>query len=195
MDAIKNSIDFYLEELKKWNRKINLVSDKDIPFLHERHYLDSISILDSIAPNSKLMDLGSGNGFPSIPISIHRPDVLVWAVEIRKKRAIFLESVSKALSLKNYFVINDSLENCYSSHHSCFDVVTSRAFKDISIAFEKAQFFLKNNGVFIYFNSLYNIELDDFFSSNKKVIHTVNNIVYNLPDAKIRSFLTITIKK
>ena len=195
MDGIKSRITAYLDELRKWNKKINLISEKDLPDVEDRHYQDSIAVLELIPPNAHLLDMGSGNGFPSIPIAIHRPDVSVVAVEIKKKKALFLENVSRRLNLNNYALMNISIDDHQPHMEAAFDVVTSRAFKDLATILEKAYYFSRNNAHVLYYNSLSNNQIDHIKPSLKKVIHNVNNLVYNLKNGETRSIIDITLNK
>jgi 16S rRNA (guanine527-N7)-methyltransferase len=90
----------YLAVLDLWRRRTNLTGPLSAPALVD-HALESALALDWIAPGASLADVGSGAGFPGIPIAILRPDVSVVPVEPRKKRREFLDHVSRALGLAN----------------------------------------------------------------------------------------------
>ncbi len=195
MIDIKSQIKIYLDEIIKWNKKINLVSFNDLENIYNRHYLDSISILNNIPENSRLLDMGSGNGFPSIPIAIHRPDVDVFSIEIKRKKAFFLENIKNKINLNNLTILNISIDDNPYNFISFFDVITSRAFRDINLSIEKAFFYIKNNGKLIYFNSFNNNVLHCISRQNEKVIHNVNNIVYKLENGNFRSISEIFFNK
>jgi 16S rRNA (guanine527-N7)-methyltransferase len=108
----------YQKELSRWNRKINLISRKsDSPQHIFRHILDSLLIFNAIKVplGTKMLDLGSGAGFPGIPIKILRDDISLTFIESKKKKAFFLEEMLKTLKLKNTKVVCARAEDLASS--------------------------------------------------------------------------------
>lgn len=86
-----------------WNAKINVISRKDIDNLYEHHVLHSLGIAEIISfkPGTKIMDLGTGGGFPGIPLAIMFPEVQFLLVDSVRKKLIVCEEVIKAIGLKN----------------------------------------------------------------------------------------------
>ncbi|TAN63053.1 16S rRNA (guanine(527)-N(7))-methyltransferase RsmG [bacterium] len=129
----------YLNELKTWNKTINLTSvinEKDIVI---RHFLDSLTILpiiikaDSVKP-VKLLDIGSGAGFPGIPLKIACPRLDVTLVESRKKKVYFMRHIIRSLGLGMAIKALDERaegNEFISAHTGSFDIVTSRAFSSL----------------------------------------------------------------
>jgi 16S rRNA (guanine(527)-N(7))-methyltransferase RsmG len=103
-----------LEELYgNWNKSINVISRKDIDNLYERHVLHSLAIAKFISfkPGTKVADLGTGGGFPGVPLAILFPDVSFLLVDSIGKKVKVVEEVSKQLGLANVKVKNQRIEN------------------------------------------------------------------------------------
>lgn len=126
----------YLEEMQKWNERINLTAITNPMEVVERHFLDSLSLLPVISDinvlkNSKnvsretFLDVGTGAGLPGIPVKIALPEVHVTLVEPIKKRVDFLKQVIRRLGLEGISVLHKGLEEGGSVGR--YDVVTSRA--------------------------------------------------------------------
>ncbi len=111
LTALKQ-FNFYYQELLAWNKKINLISRHDEKRIVTRHFLESLGILKAIhfPPHSRVLDLGSGAGLPGIPVAIVRPDIHILLIEAKKKKAEFLEQISRKLSLENVQVIDKRVE-------------------------------------------------------------------------------------
>ncbi len=130
----------YLIELRKWNQRINLVSSNDIPNL-EIHLLDSI-VLSPLLSCFDVLDIGSGSGFPAIPLAILLPDIKFVLIESRAKKCSFLTHIKLLLNLNNVEVINKRIE----SYKGNFQCITARAFQPLSILLSTSFPFLEKSG-------------------------------------------------
>lgn len=146
-----NSLFVYLAELRKWNQKINLTAIRDERDTIIKHVLDSLSYLKGFNPASglRLLDMGSGAGFPALVIRIARPEIAITLVESVKKKASFLRHIIRTLKLENVAVIDKRTEELPESHLSSYDVVTARAFADMSAAVFAGARFLRKEGLMV----------------------------------------------
>jgi len=123
----------YLEQLKIWNRSINLTSITDDAEIVIKHFLDSIAGLaaEEVPIGSRLLDVGTGAGFPGIPLKIARNDLNVTLVEPVQKKVSFLYSLIGRLQLKDVRVFYGTFENfCRSFGDELkFGYITTRALK------------------------------------------------------------------
>ena len=143
-----NSAFVHLTELKKWNRKINLTAIRDERDMVIKHVLDSLSFMKGFAPapGLRLLDMGSGAGFPAIPIKLAQPDIAVTLVESVKKKASFLRHVVRTLRLTGIEVQDIRTSELPGSYHGAYDLVTARAFADMNAACAAGLPFLKAGG-------------------------------------------------
>ncbi|WP_169788858.1 16S rRNA (guanine(527)-N(7))-methyltransferase RsmG [Vulgatibacter incomptus] len=119
----------FVTELLKWNRKINLTAIEDPAAVAELHVLDSLAIGRHVPDGAKLLDVGTGGGFPGIPLAIVRPDVECLLVDRTEKKVLFLKTVIARLGLRNARAAHLRIEGDPASEGIApSDVVVSRAF-------------------------------------------------------------------
>jgi len=142
----------YHRELLLWNRRINLVSTSSSREIVVRHFLDSLTPVPWISrPDGLLIDLGSGAGFPGIPLRIALPGLRLWLVESSRKKTSFLSHLVRTLRLEEVTVVRERIE-ALIGQKACagrFDTVLSRAAFKLSELVRMASFFLAPGGLLI----------------------------------------------
>ncbi|MEE9281018.1 MAG: 16S rRNA (guanine(527)-N(7))-methyltransferase RsmG [Myxococcota bacterium] len=134
----------YLKELRRWGATTNLVGSTDSEALG-RHVADSVAAAAGLASGARVVDLGSGAGFPGIPLALSRPDLRVTLVEIRERRISFLRHVVRTLSIENVRVERARIE---SSPPELYDYALLRAVAPPSRAAELARPWVRPGGEF-----------------------------------------------
>jgi 16S rRNA (guanine527-N7)-methyltransferase len=139
-EQIESQLNSYLDLLVKWNRKINLTSEKTPSEILYRHIFDSLQYARVISLSDQVMDIGSGAGFPGVPLKIVYPHLNLTLVESQRKRCSFLEAVVSNLNLQDTRVINERAEKV--TPVPIVDVVILRAVSDIKSCLDLAVRFL-----------------------------------------------------
>lgn len=142
----------YAELLVEWNEKINLTAITDEEGIVIKHFLDSISIMPSISAETKcLIDVGTGAGFPGIPIKIVKDKIKVTLLDSLEKRVKFLDEVSQRLGLKDIYSVHGRAEDFGSDkkYREQFDIATARAVASLPVLLEYCLPFVKVGGLFI----------------------------------------------
>lgn len=140
--------ELYLE----WNEKINVISRKDMDALYEKHVLHSLGIakIMQFSEGTKVLDIGTGGGFPGIPLAILFPETHFTLVDSIGKKITVVNAVAESLGLKNVVTFHERAENIKGKFH----FVVSRAVTQMPVflrwlrgKFEKEQINTKHNGV------------------------------------------------
>lgn len=141
----------------KWNQKHNLISKSDEEIIWERHILDSLTMkqfLKTNNPSLKILDMGSGMGFPLIPNSITSPAHEFHSIEPREKRVRILRQLKRELKINNLHLNTGKAEDYVSREtQEKFDVVSCRALGNLQEDWKRAEVFLKPGGKFITFKT------------------------------------------
>ncbi len=128
---------------KEWNEKINVISRKDIDSLYEKHVLHSLSIAAAfeLTPAMQVMDLGSGGGFPGLPLAIFFPDIHFHLVDSIAKKLKVIEAIKEHLGIKNITTQHARAEDIKDKK---FDLVVSRAVAPLKNLWQWSRPLLKN---------------------------------------------------
>jgi len=135
----------YLQLLHKWNKAYNLTAIRDPEQMLSLHLLDSLSIIPFVS-GENIIDVGTGPGFPGIPLAIFYPERKFTLMDSNGKKTRFLFQVKNELGLENVTEIQSRVEAYQPTQQ--FDAITSRAFTSLSDMVDKTSHLLKNNGRF-----------------------------------------------
>jgi 16S rRNA (guanine527-N7)-methyltransferase len=131
LDAgVRQRLQEHLDLVAKWNRVHNLTAVREPAQMVVLHTLDSLSLLPHMGSARSLADIGTGGGFPGIPIAIARPDLEITLVDSSHKKCAFLEQAKAELGLANVSVMCERVEQWKPVAR--FDAVVSRAFAELS---------------------------------------------------------------
>jgi len=148
-------------ELMKWNQKTNLTAITDPFEVAVKHFLDSIVPVKIIPLNASLLDIGSGGGFPGIPLKICLPSLSVTLIDASRKKVSFLKHIIRILELKNIDALHIRAEDFADKPDvaKTFNVIISRALSSMTSFAMTALPFLKKEGVIIAMRG--NVSIDD----------------------------------
>jgi len=138
----------YMQLLLEWNKKINLTAITDENEIILKHFVDSLTVLKYIGANDKIIDVGTGAGFPGIPIAIMMPNVKITLLDSLNKRINFLNEVIKELDLKNVETIHSRSEDCGKDmlFREKYNIALARAVANLSTLSEYLLPFVKIKG-------------------------------------------------
>jgi len=139
-DVQMDQLCFHALELMKFNTTMNLTAVRDPLKVAVHHYLDSLAACCLPPPESRLLDIGSGGGFPGIPLKVMRPDLTVTLIDSSRKKVTFLKHAIRTLQLKQMDARHVRAQELVNTGDSvrAFDVVISRALTSVKHFFEMA---------------------------------------------------------
>jgi 16S rRNA (guanine527-N7)-methyltransferase len=144
--------DVYKNELLQWNAKTNLISENSSREIITRHFLDSLTALQFIEkPDARMIDVGSGAGFPGITLKLALPNLEIYLLEANRKKVSFLKHIIRLLNLSPAVVLHDRVEHIIKTHSwkEKFDIVISRATFKLSELLPLSEYFLIHGGKLI----------------------------------------------
>ena len=191
----------YYELLIEWNQVMNLTAITDFDEICKKHFIDSLSLVKAydMSTSLSLIDIGTGAGFPGIPLKIAFPNLKITLLDSLNKRVVFLQTVIENLKLGNIEVIHGRAED-YAKEEKFreqYDLCVSRAVANLSILSEYCIPYVKTGGCFISYKSE---KLTEEIKEASKAIDVLggrieNRIEFEIPGSDIYRNLLIVYKE
>ncbi len=187
----------YMIEILEWNNKVNLTSITDERMFIVKHFIDSLTINGFIQDKETIIDIGTGAGFPGIPLKIVNEDKKITVVDSINKKLNVIRSINNKMNLKNLDIIHSRAEDLArrKEFRENFDVVTTRAVSNFSTIIEYMLPFLKVSGIAICMKGP---NYEDELRNGKKAINILGGKLVDIKKINVDNELTrniILIKK
>lgn len=200
-DRQKDQFDRYYEMLVEWNSVMNLTGITDYDEVNLKHFTDSLTLVRNIDMDSisSLIDIGTGAGFPGMPVKIAFPHIKVVLLDSLNKRIKFLNAVIEELELENVKTLHGRAEDYAKKeeYREKFDICTSRAVANLSTLSEYCIPFIKTGGRFVSYKSA---ESGEEIEESKKAIEILGGKIvktdkFLLANTDIRRALVVIRKE
>lgn len=181
-ETMLNQFEEYKNLLQEWSKKMNLTSITEDTEVYIKHFYDSLVLEKYLDKNLHLADVGTGAGFPGVPLKIAREDLIVDLIEPTTKRCTFLTQVVNDLKLENVNIINKRSEDL-TDKLATYDAITSRAVASLNILLELSIPLLKVGGkMYALKGSSFDEEIKEATNAFKELKCQVTNIYeFDLP--------------
>lgn len=194
----KQQFNKYYELLTEWNKVINLTGITEYDEVNEKHFVDSLAIVKAVDMNgvSSVIDIGTGAGFPGIPLKIAFPQLHVVLLDSLNKRIKFLDAVIEELGLEDIITLHGRAEDYArkEEYREKFDLCVSRAVANLATLSEYCIPYIRVGGIFISYKSG---NIEDELNASKKAVNVLggsleDTVKFQLPGTEIgRSFVKV----
>lgn len=185
----------YSELLLFYNQKFNLTAITDETEIIIKHFIDSVSGAKFLPENANVIDIGSGAGFPAVPLKIMRPDLKITALDSLNKRVEFIKTVIKELNLESIESVHLRAEEAGSGERrETYDIAVARAVAPLGVLCEYALPLIKVGGIFVAYKGKTG-ETEEIESAQNAVKLTGGRLLdvnkFMLPDGSERNLVII----
>ena len=181
-EHLRGRLAAHLELIEKWNRVHNLTAVRDTAQMVVLHLLDSLTLLPHLGNARTVIDVGSGPGFPGIPLAIARPELSITLLDSSHKKCAFLEQARSELGLANITVVCERVQQ-YQPEQG-FDAVVSRAFAELSDFVVQSQHWAAPGGRLLAMKGVYPFEEIARVPTSHRVAQVVELAVPSLEEKR-----------
>lgn len=185
----------YMKELLEWNEKINLTSIKDEKEFIVKHFIDSLTVAELFKGKKRIIDIGTGAGFPGIPLKLYNNELNVTLVDSVNKKVMVLKDIINKLNLDNIEAIHTRAEDLAqeNNYREGFDIATSRAVSNLTTLVEYLLPFVKVGGCVVALKGPnYDVEVNDARKAIELLGGKVEKVIsMNLDDEMERNIVII----
>ncbi len=177
--------DKYINLFKNYNRFVNLISRKETDYVFEKHIYDSLAVnlfFNKYQTGNKIIDVGTGGGFPSLPMAICYKDKNITAIDSVGKKINFIKITKEKLKLDNINPLCIRVEDLEQKYRSYYDVGVSRAMAELRIILEYTIPYIKPGGYFVAYKS---IKSDEEINSASDALKKLNSVVVDTLEYKL----------
>lgn len=191
-ESLCNKLDIYAQCLVEWNAKINLTAITQPEEIENKHFIDSLLLAQQPEIAGKLVDVGSGAGFPGMIAKLYKPDLEVTLMEPTGKRVRFLEELAQRLSVPVHLVKERAEEAARKQWRESFDVATARAVAALPVLCEYCLPLVKVGGYFVAMKG----EATEEIKAAERALNRLGGKYvamreFTLPDGSARSLVVI----
>ena len=183
-DKQKEQFYRYMEILIEWNKVMNLTRITEPTEIISKHFIDSLMVYNRIEEESKIIDVGSGAGFPGIPLKIIYPKAQITLLDSLNKRVTFLKEIIKELKLEKIEAIHGRAEDYGrdNNYRERYDIAIARAVAPLNILIEYLMPFIKKEGKCILMKGP---NAKEEIETGKNAIKTLNGQIKNVEESNI----------
>lgn len=193
--AIAEKFFIYYELLLEYNKKVNLTAITDMKEVINKHFVDSLLPLSTyyLKENVYCIDVGTGAGFPGVPLAIMRPDINMTLLDSLNKRLVFLQELCEQLELNNCTIVHARAEDAArDKYRESFDISVSRGVSQLNILTEYCLPFVKTGG---YMLSLKSLSAKDEIENAKHAVDILGGKVIEIFGTEERNIVVIEKQK
>ena len=192
-DQAVAAFDLFLRELLKWNRKINLTAIGSEEEIITKHFLDSLSLCPHLPRSVSILDIGSGAGFPGVPLKMADPTLEVTLTDSVGKKVDFQRHLIRTLGLKGIEAVHGRIEDreMVGRFENRFDYAVSRAFSDLSTFLTLSHSFLKEKGIALAMKGELKEEPADLFEEGKIRYRLRETVTFTLPFTSLKRMILL----
>ena len=196
-EKIFNDLSNFCALLLEKNKQFNLTAIREEKDVFEKHFVDSLMGRDLFLPGKKILEVGSGGGFPSVPLKLFNRELDFTLLEATGKKCDFLRNVKQTFELDKFEIVNKRAED-YSrtDKRESFDIVTARAVASLNVLCELCLPFLKVGGYAVFYKQKSNEEFENGKNAVEVLGAKVDNVIeYTLFNSSENARVLIVIKK